>query len=234
MQQLVFELAVPEPPSFANFVVGRNAEALAAIESFAAGTTVETGMLLWGEPGSGKSHLLQAAVRAARDRGVAATFFAGAAEFAAADDATSAPSALVAIDDVDRLPPEGQARLFTLYNTIAARGARLLASSRQPLAALAIREDVRTRLGWGLVYEVTPLSDADKPAALADYARRRGFSLSDDVIAYLLAHGRRDMTAMCATLAALDRHSLSSKRPITIALLRELFQRELELPGTGM
>jgi len=161
MQQLVFELAVPEPPSFANFVVGRNAEALAAVESLAAGTTVETGMLLWGEPGSGKSHLLQAAVRAARDRGVAATFFAGAAEFAAADDATSAPSALVAIDDVDRLPPEGQARLFTLYNTIAARGARLLASSRQPLAALAIREDVRTRLGWGLVYEVTPLSDAD-------------------------------------------------------------------------
>ena len=63
--------------------------------------------------------------------------------------------------------------------------------------------------------------------ALATYARSRGFELSDDVIAYLLAHGRRDMTSLLATLAALDRHSLASKRPVTTALLREWLQRGL-------
>jgi DnaA family protein len=94
---------------------------------------------------------------------------------------------------------------------------------------LPIREDVRTRLGWGLVYEVMPLSDSDKPAALLDYARRRGFALSDDVIRYLLAHGRRDMTALCTTLAALDRHSLATKRAITVPLLRDWLQREMSL-----
>ena len=98
-----------------------------------------------------------------------------------------------------------------------------------PLAALPIREDVRTRLGWGLVYEVVPLADSDKPAALLDYARRRGFTLGDDVIRYLLAHGRRDMTALCTTLAALDRHSLSTKRAITVPLLRDWLQREMSL-----
>ena len=114
-----------------------------------------------------------------------------------------------------------------LYNGQKRRGSHLIVASRTPLAALPLREDVRTRLGWGLVYEVAPLADADKPAALVDYARRRGFVLADDVIAYLLAHGRRDMTTLLATLAALDRHSLASKRAITVPLLRDWLQREI-------
>ena len=77
--------------------------------------------------------------------------------------------------------------------------------------------------------ELMPLADGDKPAALVDYARRRGFTLADEVIRYLLVHGRRDMTALCATLAALDRHSLATKRPITVPLLRDWLQREMTL-----
>ncbi len=98
---------------------------------------------------------------------------------------------------------------------------------RAPPARLALREDLRTRLALGLVFEVIPLADADKPQALAAFARERGFRLSDDVIAYLLAHGRRDMPSLVATLAALDRHSLATQRGITVPLLREWLQREL-------
>src|SRR5262245_61819900 len=141
MEQLVFELAVPEPPSFANFVVGSNGEALTATERFAAGDSVETGMLLWGGEGSGKTHLLRAAVHAAHDRGAAAALIGSGCELPTPEGVPA--GALIAIDDVDRLPGEGQARLFTLYNALAPRRARLLAASRQPLAALAIREDVR-------------------------------------------------------------------------------------------
>jgi len=227
VQQLVFELAPPEPPSFENFVVGPNAEVVAAVARFAAGEAAETGLLLWGAPAAGKTHLLQAAVRLARARGLPATLVAQPADLATADLGMLAAQAVVAVAAVDRLPADTQGRLFTLYNALKAGGGRLLAASRLPLAALPMREDVRTRLGWGLVYEVVPLTDADKPVALADYARRRGFALSDDVIRYLLAHGRRDMTALCATLAALDRHSLSTKRPITVPLLRSWLQREM-------
>jgi len=231
MEQLVFELAVPEPPSFENFVVGPNAEVVAAVERFAAGAAAETGLLLWGTPGAGKTHLLQAAVRCVRGLGLPATLLAQPADLASADIGMLAAQAVIAVNAVDRLPADTQGRLFTLYNALKAGGGRLLAASRLPLAALPLREDVRTRLGWGLVYEVVPLADAEKPAALADYARRRGFALSDDVIRYLLAHGRRDMTALCATLAALDRHSLSAKRPITVPLLRSWLQREISLGG---
>jgi len=78
------------------------------------------------------------------------------------------------------------------------------------------------------VYELLALEDDAKPAALAVYARSRGIVLSDDVIEYLLRHGRRDMPSLLATLAALDRHSLATKRPITVPLLKGWLQRELE------
>jgi len=227
MEQLVFELADPEPPSFENFVVGPNAEVVAAVARFASGEAAETGLLLWGAPAAGKTHLLQAAVRQVRARGCAAALLAQPAELLSADIELLAAQAVVAVDAVDHLPADGQARLFTLYNALKAGGRHLLAASRLPLAALPIREDVRTRLAWGLVYEVVALTDALKPVALVDYARRRGFALSDDVVRYLLAHGRRDMTALCATLAALDRHSLATRRPITVPLLRGWLQREM-------
>ena len=229
MEQLVFELAAPEPPSFESFLPGPNAEVLAAVARFATGEAAETGLLLWGAPGAGKTHLLRAVVRAIEARGAAATYCPEPGVLEGADAEALAAQALVAIDGIHVASAAAQATVFTLYNALKANGGHLIAASRVSPAALPLREDVRTRLGWGLVYEVTPLSDADKPAALLDYARRRGFTLGDDVIRYLLAHGRRDMTALCTTLAALDRHSLSTKRAITVPLLRDWLQREMPL-----
>jgi DnaA family protein len=135
---------------------------------------------------------------------------------------------LIVIDGIDLADEAAAGRLFTLYNAIRERQARLIATSRTPLATLPLREDLRTRLGWGLVYELLPLEDHAKPAALAGYAKGRGIVLSDEVIEYLLRHGRRDMPSLLATLAALDRQSLASKRPITVPLLKGWLQRELE------
>jgi DnaA family protein len=93
---------------------------------------------------------------------------------------------------------------------------------------LSLREDLRTRLGWGLVYEVLPLADDDKAQALATYAKQRGFNLSMEVIDYLLKHGRRDLPSLLAMLAAVDRFSLASKRAITVPLLKDWLQRNSE------
>jgi len=229
MEQLVFDLAPPEPPSFGNFLPGRNPEVIMALDRIATGLAVETGLFVWGPPGAGKSHLLRAAVAVAAVRGVPASYIAATGMLLAIDPEVLAKQALVAVDAIDAAQAEAQGRLFTLFNVLKAAGGHFLAASRAPLATLPLREDLRTRLGWGLVYELVPLADADKPAALAAYARQRGFTLADEVIRYLLAHSRRDMTALLAALAALDRHSLATKRPITVPMLRDWFQRDMPL-----
>jgi len=223
MEQLIFELAPAEPPRLANFLPGRNAELVALLPRFIAGDIGETGLLLWGEAGAGKTHLLQAAIAAARERGVAARWIADPGELASVPIGTG--DTLVVIDRVDTADANAAAATFSLYNALKQRRGRLIAASRTPLATLPVREDLRTRLGWGLVYEVMPLSDEDKPAAMAAFADQRGFHLSSDVIDYLLRHGRRDLPSLLATLAALDRASLASKRPITVPLLKAWLRR---------
>lgn len=225
MEQLVFELAPPEPPRLSNFLPGRNAELVAALARFAIGGGGDPGLLIWGAPGAGKTHLLHAAIALATEQGVETQFHPGPA--AVDSDPVRMEPLLVAIDRIDEADPAQAGRIFTLYNTLRQRGGRMLAASRLPLATLTLREDLRTRLGWGLVYEALPLADEEKPEALAAYARGRGFDLSSDVIDYLLRHGQRDMPSLLAALAALDRFSLAVKRPITVPLLKEWLQETL-------
>ncbi|HLX30649.1 MAG TPA: DnaA regulatory inactivator Hda [Casimicrobiaceae bacterium] len=226
VEQLVLDLSHPEPASFANFVAGGNGEAVAALVALAAGNTRETGVLLWGAPGVGKSHLLAACVAAAHEAGRRVVAWNSPQALPAGD---IAPSTLLVVDAVDTADTFGQARLFTLVNQLGAGGGHWLAAASAPPARLALREDLRTRLALGLVLEIVPLADADKPQALAAYARERGFRLADDVIDYLLAHGRRDMKSLVAALAALDRQSLATRRSITVPMLRDWLQGDLDL-----
>ncbi len=227
MEQLVFELAPPEPPRLSNFLPGSNRELLAALASFGTGTGAETSFFVWGAAGAGKTHLLRAAVALAADSGLASRYCAQAVSIDA--DPAVLDAGFVAIDRIDEADAATAARVFTLYNTLKQSGGRVVAASRTPLAALPLREDLRTRLGWGLVYEALPLADEEKPEALATYARQRGFDLSAEVIDYLLHHGRRDMPSLLTSLAALDRLSLASKRAVTVRLVKEWLQQDLEL-----
>src|SRR5437868_45594 len=218
MEQLTLELATQEPPTFTNFVAGSNREVVATLRGVASGVLPETGLVLWGASGAGKTHLLRAAVAAAANVGRPSRYLS---EPASTEATAFAPAALICVDAVDAADADSQGRLFTLYNALAASRGQLIVAAGVAPARLALRDDLRTRLAHGLVYEIVPLADTDKARALAAYARERGFQLSTEAIDYLLAHGRRDMATLVATLAALDRHSLATKRPITVALLRE-------------
>lgn len=222
-QQLILEWAREVAPAFDNFLVGSNGEVIAHLRALAAGELEETSVLVWGAPGSGKSHVLAAVLEAAR----AGNRLAATVRIEDEQPANVAAGALYAIDDVDTLSATGQGRLFTLYNACRDAGAQLLLTARVPSAQAPLRDDLRTRVGWGLVLELKPLTDADKPAALAAYAREQGFPLTNEVIDFLLTRGRRDMGALLSTLRALDRYSLSTKRPVTIPLVKELLQPDL-------
>ena len=217
MKQLVLDIARPPAPTLDNFVPGRNEELVAALYATAHGASSEQFIYLWGAPGCGRSHLLRAAVAAARAAGKPATFFeSGAREFDAPDDA------FCAVDDVHLLDAQAQIALFNLHNRIKAGNGKLLASGNAAPPQLALRADLMTRLGAGLVFRVHGLNEEEKVAALRRHAQARGFELSSEVVAYLLRHVQRDLPSLLALLDALDRYSLASRRAITLPLLREL------------
>lgn len=220
MKQLLLKLAPPPAPTLGNFHAGRNGELLAALRALADGVSAERYFYLWGAPGSGCTHLLKATTSALVERGVAAVYVGEGEALPAA-----VPRAL-AIDGVDRLSPGAQGAFFTLYNAIREKRGIVLAAGGAPPAKLALRPDLVTRLGWGLVYQVHGLDDAEKTAALKGHAAARAFDLPDGVAEYLLRHFRRDLPSLMAVLDALDRHSLETRRPITLPLLRELLQSD--------
>ena len=198
MQQLVLDIGPAAEPDFDNYIAGPNAEAHARVRSLAEGTLREAIVYLWGDSGSGRSHLLRAAARA--------------------------NPKLVIADDVERLDPEAQQQLFVAINTAREGGMPVLAAGGLAPAGLALREDLRTRLAWGLVYQLRPLSDADKALHLRAEAGRRGLRLSEEVVGYLLTRMPRDLPSLNRVLDALDRYSLAAKRPVTLPLVREALE----------
>jgi DnaA family protein len=214
MQQLVLALSPPAAPTLENFHPGPNAATLAALRD--ALDSGEGMVYLWGESGSGRTHLLRAAAAAAQATGHATRYVAAP---------HSMPShverGLLAVDDVERMNAAAQGALFDAFNTLRANGGTLIAAGAVPAADLPLREDLRTRLGSGLSLHLVPLGDDDKTAALAEHARRRGMTLGPDIIGYVLTHCHRDMSTQIAVLDALDRHSLEHKRPVTLPLLRD-------------
>lgn len=214
MTQLLLDIAPEWVPTLDNFVAGRNIELLSALRHALAGTASERCFYLWGETGCGKSHLLQAAVGQARVLEQSAIYARGAVP--------AEPARVVAVDDVETLDDAAQVAMFTLYNRMRENGGMLLVSGVSAPSHLTLRDDLRTRLGWGMVYQVHALSDAEKAQALEQHAQARGFVLPHEVTQYLLRHGRRDLPALLALLDALDAHSLRLKRVPSVPLLKEV------------
>ena len=226
MQQLTLDLSRPAAPSLDNFAPGNNTEAVAVLHAWLSDRVQERCIYLWGPPGCGKTHLLRAAVEFGRSQQRTALYL-DPRSFAELEDVADLP-ALIAIDDVHDLDPPLQARLFQFLRRAREESVRLLAAGNAPAAALALREDVRTRLAAGLVFQLHLLSDAEKAEALSSHALTRGFKLAPELAEYLLRHGRRDLASLMAILDAADRYSLQTKRPITLPLLREMLQLAAE------
>ena len=211
MRQLILELLPEAAPSLDNFVAGGNGEALAGLARWLSPENREPSVYVWGETSAGKSHLLRACGATYHDAEAAPTLTCADAEHP-----------FHAVDNVQALDAEGQIALFNLFNRLRATGGRLLTAGDQPPLQLRLREDLRTRLGSGLIYRLQPLTDDEKLAALRTQAAARGMRLSDDALAYLISRAPRDMRSLCALLAALDHYSLEHKRAITVPLLREV------------
>lgn len=222
--QLPLQIRFRDGMTFAEFVPGRNAEAVCHLEdAFAAGQSV----YLWGAAGTGKTHLLQAVCRLGAGRAEAVVYvpLRQRAELSPAMFDGLEALALVCIDDVDAIAGDAawEAALFHLFNRVRDRGGRIaLAGAASPRALGLGLPDLATRLAWGLVFQLHPLADEEKAQALRLRAQARGMDMPEAVARYLLQRHARDMVALFALLERLDRASLAAQRRLTVPFVREV------------
>ena len=225
MSQLALPVGLDDRAALDNFVPGANAAALAAVRG-QIGRRGHPVLWLWGPPASGKSHLLMGAYAASGDD----------ARYVAVDDGLELAAvrglpgtALVCIDDVDRVARdrESERAVFVLFNRLVeAGGALIVSASASPRHVAFALPDLSSRLSSGPVFQLSPLTDEERIAALKLRAEQRGLSLPTEVSRYLLRHYRRDMATLYGLLDRLDAASLVAQRRLTVPFVKEVLESD--------
>ncbi len=216
--QIPFELFEAEAPTLDNFLIGDNAEVVSLLRQVSSGLRSERAITLWGGKTTGKTHLLAASVHVAQQNARSAQLIP-ASQFASVDP--FADLDVLAVDDVNALNAEQQSWLFTAFNHVVGRGGCIITSANAPPMQLTkLRDDLRTRLGSGVVTEIRAVPQDSLAPLLFDYALQRGVQINEEVLTYILSYNQRDVSHLCQLIGGIDRYSLSLKRPITIPLVR--------------
>ena len=227
MQQIALDIAITPAPALANFLAGPNEAALEHLRlwvgegssSSISRSPVPT--YLWGESASGKSYLLKAVHEALRAQG---------GEVGWLDPSMHEPPEFnpcwvaVLMDDVHAYSAVQQQAAFNWFINSQTEQRWVLAAGCLPPADLKLRDDLRTRLGWGHVFALQVLSEAQRRAVLRQEADARGIFLSDDVMDFILKRFSRDLNSLMQLLQQLDGYSLATKRAITVPLVKSMLE----------
>ncbi len=226
MKQIVLDIGLTTGPTLKSFFSGPNEAALNHLQlwvakksSAPARSLVPT--YLWGSAGSGKTHLLKAMREALREQGATVGWL---------DASILEPPefnedwAAVMMDEVQLYSVVQQHAAFNWFVNAQTHQLRVLAAGDLPPADLKLREDLRTRLGWGHVFQLHALSDPERRAVLRQAADARGIFLGDEVMDYILTRFSRDLGSLMELLDLIDGYALQTKRGITIPLIKSMME----------
>jgi len=243
-RQIALDLGHTPKPTLDNFIATGNENLMAVLKDVQSrwqkapqdqvALNADSKMIhLWGTSGSGRTHLLSALQLQASELGINAFLInhdSSMDEWRACADVlieNSQAPGLLCVDDIDHLSEFAQGALFRLHNLVReASHQHLITASLAPSSNLQIRDDLKTRLVWGLVFQMHTLSDSEKLQALHQAAAQRGLQISNEVAPWLLKHFHRDMPSLMSLLEALDNYSLETKRAITLPLLKEMLAQK--------
>lgn len=228
MKQIALDIGLATGPTLANFYAGPNAAAVQHLQlwmahhataSSAAAPVVPS--YYWGPSGSGKSHLLKAAYEGLREQGARVGWL----------DAHSRSGmefqedwAAVVMDDVHLYSAAQQHLAFNWFVNAQTQACPVLAAGAWAPVDLTLREDLRTRLGWGHIFTLQLLSETERRAVLRQAADARGVFLGDEVMDFMLTRFSRDLGSLMEWLELLDGYSLQTQRAITIPMIKAMME----------
>lgn len=223
--QLTLALETAPATSFDSFHVDeQNRLAREAVRAFTGGELEDVQLYLWGESGTGKSHLLSAACDAYNQRGFRIAYLPGELINQAGAVVGMEHLDLICVDDLQRLDHAAEIDLFHLINRCREASTHLiLAADRAPDELGLALPDLRTRLGWGLVFQLKPLSDQGLHEAFQKEIEHRALQASDEVMSYVLKRFPRRMSILKYVVDKLDEASLLEQRPITVPFVKLVF-----------
>ncbi|WP_263322560.1 DnaA regulatory inactivator Hda [Endozoicomonas sp. Mp262] len=227
--QLPLSVQLRDDATFANFFGGPNDALVNLLDMDRKLPSVDTEqfIFIYGNNGVGCSHLLQAACHQV-DRQAGRSIYLPMSELV-----NYSPQLLegmerlqlVCIDDIGEVAgiPEWEEGLFDLFNRLRDAKTRLLVAASKPPKSLGIQlPDLVSRLSWGLVFQVQPLTDHDKVSALQLRAHLRGLEMSEEVARYIIYRSSREMGSLFQILHKLDGASLRAKRKLTIPFVKQV------------
>ena len=223
MQQLPLGLGLPPNPTLDNFVVGSNGALHQTLGDWLQAPGPNAAPLLWwGPTGAGKTHLLRAVAHALRERGLLVGWLDATP---GAHQGFDARWAAVLIDDCHALNPAAQHAAFNWFVHAQGAGVQVMAAAAYPPVDLDVREDLRSRLGWGQVFALQPLDDTQRAHAVQARARALGLTLGDEVMRFMLNRFSRDMGSLMALLEQLDQYAWQTQRVPTIPMLKTMLDQ---------
>jgi DnaA family protein len=228
MKQIALDIGLATAPAFSNFFAGPNIAVLSHLQLWS-GSPLRSPVptYLWGEAGSGKTHLLKAAVAVLQQQGARIGWLdASVMEPPEFNENWSA----VILDDCHLYTAVQQQAAFNWFvNAVSSADGQprgVLAAGIVPPADLLLRDDLRSRLGWGHVYQLHALTEPERRGVLRSQADARGIFLSDEVISFVLNRFSRDLSSLMQLLDQLDGYALQTQRAVTVPLLKAMLESE--------
>ncbi|MDH3991994.1 MAG: DnaA regulatory inactivator Hda [Gammaproteobacteria bacterium] len=222
--QLALEVQLRDDATLENFLAAPAVQPLVLALQQQIAAQGEPIIYLYGPGGTGKSHLLQAACHLAGS-GALYLPLAELVEYGPEDVLQGVETLeLVCLDDVHAVlgKDDWELALFDLCNRARQWGCRLLVAADAAPRALAVAlADLRSRLSWGIVYQLPQADDDAKDAILRFRAARRGLTLSAEVSAYIVSRAPRSLESLLALLDTLDKASLAEQRALSIPFVKQ-------------
>ena len=225
MKQIALDIGLSTGPTVANFFAGPNEAALKHLTLWIGdkGHTQSRSPVptyLWGPEGSGKTHLLKAAREGLRDQGARVGWLGATDEPTEFDDTWAA----VVLDDVHLFTAEQQHAAFNWFVNAQTHHKPVLAAGEFAPVELKLRDDLRTRLGWGHIFGLQLLSEPERRSVLRQAADSRGVFLGDEVMDFMLNRFSRDLGSLMELLDLMDGYALQTQRAITIPLIKSMLE----------